>query len=294
MTKSPNAPAKQDKGRLVAKVNKNAPCVILMEPRLPENMGTTARAMRNCGLSELRLVNPQADWLNEKAIAASSGGAIVLEKAKRFDTLEDAIADLQRVYATTARRREMVKPVFTAKGAGPDMLGHANAGKKQGLLFGREKHGLTSDEIALCDAIIEIPMNPDYSSLNLAQAVLLVSYEWFQAGYDGPQSTMTFNRTEPATKDQMLDLFEHLERELVECGFLRDEDKRALMVINIRNMLQRAELTDQEVRTFHGIIKELRYGRRPDRPPRQPGTLPKDPPKSLIQRKKERAEKGSV
>ncbi|MBL8630127.1 MAG: RNA methyltransferase [Rhodospirillaceae bacterium] len=288
MTKSPNAPPKQDKGRLVAKVSGNSPCVILMEPRLAENMGTTARAMRNCGLSELRLVNPQADWLGEKAIAASSGGAVVLENAKRFDTLEEAIADLQRIYATTARRREMVKAVFTAKGAGPDMVGHAEAGKKMGLLFGREKHGLTSDEIALCDAIIEIPMNPDYSSLNLAQAVLLVSYEWFQAGYDGPQSTMTYNRTEPATKDQVMDLFIHLERELVECGFLRDEDKKALMVINIRNMLQRAELTDQEVRTFHGIIKELRYGRRPDRPPRQPGVKAEPPAKPLIQRHKER------
>jgi tRNA/rRNA methyltransferase len=288
MNKSPNAPPKQDKGRLVAKVSENAPCVILMEPRLSENMGTTARAMRNCGLSELRLVNPQADWLNEKAIGASSGGAVVLEKAKSFATLEEAIADLQRIYATTARRREMVKQVFTAKGAAPDMRGHADAGKKMGLLFGREKHGLTSDEIALCDAIIEIPMNPDYSSLNLAQAVLLVAYEWFQAGYDGPQSAMTYNRTEPATKDQVMDLFIHLERELVECGFLRDEDKKALMVINIRNMLQRAELTDQEVRTFHGIIKELRYGRRPDRPPRQPGVKAEEPPKSLIQRQKER------
>ncbi|MBL8644649.1 MAG: RNA methyltransferase [Rhodospirillaceae bacterium] len=287
MTKSPNAPLKQEKGRLQVKVARNAPCVILMEPRLAENMGTTARAMRNCGLSELRLVDPKADWLSEKAIAASSGGAVILEKAKRFDTLEEAIADLQRIYATTARRREMVKPIFTAKGAGPDMRGHAEAGRKMGLLFGREKHGLTSDEIALCDAIIEIPMNPDYSSLNLAQAVLLVSYEWFQAGYEGPQSAMTFNRTSPATKDQVMELFLHLERELVECGFLRDEDKRALMVINIRNMLQRAELTDQEVRTFHGIIKELRYGRRPDRPLRQPGVKPEPAPKPLIQRYKE-------
>ncbi len=288
MTKGPNAPLKQDKGRLVAKVSDNAPCVILVEPRLSENMGTTARAMRNCGLSDLRLISPQADWQNEKAIGASSGGAVVLENAKCFDTVEAAIADLQRVYATTARRREMVKPVFTAKGAAPDMHGHADAGKKMGLLFGREKHGLTSEEIALCDAIIEIPLNPDYSSLNLAQAVLLVAYEWFQTGYDGPQSAMTYNRTEPATKEQVIELFIHLERELVECGFLRDEDKRALMVINIRNMLQRAELTDQEVRTFHGIIKELRYGRRPDRPPRQPGVKAAEPAKSLIQRQKER------
>jgi tRNA/rRNA methyltransferase len=243
--------------------------------------------MANCALTELRLVDPKTDWLSEKALAAAAGGTAVLEAARRFDTLEAAIADLQRVYATTARRREMVKPIFTAKGAAADMRTHGAAGRRLGVLFGRERHGLTSDEIALCDAIVEIPMNPDYSSLNLAQAVLLVAYEWFQAAsYDGPEATMAFNRTQPASKDELLGLFAHLERELIACGFLRDEDKRALMVINIRNMLQRAELTEQEVRTFHGIIKELRYGRRPDRPPRQPGVKPEPPPKPLKERLK--------
>ena len=264
----------------------NSPCVILVEPRLAENLGTTSRAMRNCGLTDLRLVDPKVDWLSDKALAAASGGEKILENARSFNTVADAIADLQRTYATTARRREMVKPILTAKGAATDMRGHAEAGKKIGILFGRERHGLTSDEVGLCDAIVEIPMNPEHSSLNLAQAVLVVAYEWFQAGYDGPQATMAFNRTEPAAKKDIMDLFVHLERELVDCGFLRDPEKHTLMVINIRNMLLRAELTEQEVRTFHGIIKELRYGRRPDRPPRQPGVKPEPSPKPLKERLK--------
>jgi tRNA/rRNA methyltransferase len=286
MTRSPNAPAKQDKARLKVQVAANAPCVILMEPRLAENIGTTARAMMNCALTELRLIDPQVDWQCDKAVAAAVGGAKILERAKTFATLEAATADLQRVYATTARRREMIKPIFTAKGAAADMRGHAGAGKKLGILFGRERHGLTSAEIALCDAIVEIPMNPDYNSINLAQAVLIVGYEWFQAGYDGPQAAMTFNRTEPASKEMLLGLFAHLEEELVNCGFLRNAEMRGQMSINIRNMLQRAELTEQEVRTFHGIVKELRYGRRPDRPRRQSGVRPEQAPKPLKDRLK--------
>ena len=287
MTRSPNAAAHVEKGRLPVKPPPGAPAVILVEPQLAENLGTTARAMRNCALSDLRLVDPKVDWLSEKALAAASGGEPVLEKARRFDTVEAAIADLTHVYAATARRREMVKPLFTAKGAAADMLGQADAGRSLGVLFGRERHGLTNDEVALCDAIVEIPMNPAHSSLNLAQSVLVIGYEWFQAAaYRGPNKTMVFNRTQPADRGMLVDLFDHLERELVACGFLRHEDKRQQMVINIRNMLNRAELTEQEVRTFHGIIKELRYGRRPDRPVRQDGRLPPEPPKPLKERKK--------
>ncbi|MDX2223880.1 MAG: RNA methyltransferase [Rhodospirillaceae bacterium] len=290
MTKSPRAQAQVDKGRLQVKRTADAPAVILVEPQLAENLGTTARAMMNCALPELRLVDPKVDWLGEKAVAAASGGERILERAARHATVEAALADLEFVYATTARRREMVKPIFTAKGAAADMRAQIAAGRKVGVLFGREAHGLTNAEVALCDAIIEVPLNPEHSSLNLAQAVLVVGYEWFQAAaYDGPQATMAFNRTRPAPKEMLFDLFDHLERELIACGFLRHEDKRQQMVINIRNMLQRAELTEQEIRTLHGIIKELRYGRRPDRPQRQPGTAPEPAPKPLKERMKSSA-----
>ena len=260
-----------DKARLPAKPGANPPAVILVEPQLGENIGTTARAMMNCGLTDLRLVDPKEDWLSEKAVGASSGAGEILQKARRFATTEEAIADLETVYATTARRREMVKTVMTARTAAADMHVRSAAGQRLGLLFGRERIGLTNHELGLANVLVEVPMNPEHSSLNLAQAVLVVGYEWFQAGYDGPDAVTTYNKTMPVTKELLQELFDHLEQELDLCGFLRHDDKRPSMVINIRNMLQRAELTVQEVRTLHGIIKELRYGRREDRPKRQPG-----------------------
>ena len=259
-----------DKARLPAKVKTNPPAVILVEPQLAENIGMAARAMINTGLGDLRLVDPKQDWLSEKAIAVSSGADRVLKHARRFASLEAAIADLTMVYAATARRREMVKPLMTPRSAAAEM--HALAGDNaMGIVFGRERDGLTNHEIGLANSIIEVPLNPEHSSLNLAQAVLILGYEWFQQGYEGPQALMTFNRTRPADKSMLQGLFEHLEQELVNCGFLRHDEKRPSMVINIRNMLQRANLTEQEVRTLHGVVKELRYGRRPDRPKRQPG-----------------------
>jgi tRNA/rRNA methyltransferase len=260
-----------DKARLTAKPGANPPAVILVEPQLAENIGTAARAMMNCGLTDLRLVEPKEDWLSQKAIGASSGADNILRNARRFATTADAIADLETVYATTARRREMVKTVMTARNAASDMHTRAAAGQRVGILFGRERIGLTNEELSLANCLIEVPMNPEHSSLNLAQAVLVVGYEWFQAGYDGPAVVTTYNNTQPVTKELLQELFDHLERELILCGFLRNDDKRPSMIVNIRNMLQRAELTVQEVRTLHGIIKELRYGRREDRPKRQPG-----------------------
>lgn len=260
-----------DKARLVAKPGANPPAVILVEPQLGENIGTAARAMMNCGLHDLRLVDPKEDWLSEKAVGASSGADAILEKARKFATAEEAIADLEVVYATTARRREMVKNVMTARAAAADMRARGEAGQRLGLLFGRERYGLTNHELSLANVLVEVPLNPEHSSLNLAQAVLIVGYEWFQAGYDGPEQLMTFNRTQPVTKELLQELFDHLEKELILCGFLRNEEKRPSMIVNIRNMLQRAELTVQEVRTLHGMIVELRYGRRDDRPQRQPG-----------------------
>lgn len=258
----------QEKGRLPPPPVHNAPAVILVEPQLAENMGTTARAMMNCGLSDLRLVDPKEDWLSERALAACSGADRILEKARRFMTTEEALADLEMVYATTARRREMTKPVMTARAAATHMRDQGD--RKLGLLFGRERSGLTNHEIALTNVLVEVPLNPEHSSLNLAQAVLLVGYEWFTAAYTGPDALVTA-RTQLADKAEMEGLFKHLEDELTICGFLRNDEMKPAMIINLRNMLQRTELTQQECRTFHGIIKELRYGRRPDRPVRQPG-----------------------
>lgn len=238
------------------------PAIILVEPQLAENMGTAARAMYNCGLTDMRLVKPKQDWLSAKALAASSGASEVLKSAGFYESTEDALADRQFVAATTARPRDMIKTVWTPHHAGGELAKRAAADTKIGILFGREKSGLKNDDIGLADVIIEAPLNPAYSSLNLAQAVLIVSYEWYQASQASEAEVTPYGMTRPANKDELNLLFQHLEYELDTCGFLHVEEKRPSMVLNIRAMLQRAALTEQEVRTLHGVVTELRYGRR--------------------------------
>jgi tRNA/rRNA methyltransferase len=234
-----------------------SPAVILVQPQLSENIGTTARAMLNCGLTELRLVKPRENWLSDKAIAASSGADAVLRGARHFASTEAAIADLQRVYATTGRNRFMVKPVMTPRRAAADMQSQGAAGVACGVLFGPERTGLENDDVALADMVVTVPLNPDYSSLNLAQSVLIIGYEWYQAGDPAEPVAMTKGAEPPAGKKELLEFFEHLERELDRCGFFRVAAKRPGMVRNIRNLFERAQLTQQEVRTLHGIVHEL-------------------------------------
>ncbi|MBF0094072.1 MAG: RNA methyltransferase [Alphaproteobacteria bacterium] len=239
-----------------------APVFILVRPQLDENMGTSVRAMLNCGLTRLRLVSPRDDHLSDKAIAAASGAGDVLREAEVFSSLDEAIADLRHVYATSARRREMAKPVMTPRHALADIRTALSHGEPCGLLFGPERTGLTNDEMAQADTVVEVPLNPAFASLNLAQAVLIMGYEWYQGGADAPPVELPLNGGRPATRAELLNLFLHLERELDDCGFLRVRDKRPSMVRNLRNMFGRAGLTEQEVRTLHGIITELRQGRR--------------------------------
>jgi len=237
------------------------PVVILVEPQLGENIGTAARAMLNCGLEALRLVRPRDGWPNAKAVTAASGADAVIENARLFESTVAAVADLTRVYATTARHRGMIKPVVTPRQAAAEMRAAAARGERVGILFGPERTGLVNDDIPLADAVLQVPLNPGFSSLNLAQAVLIVAYEWFAAGTSAPARELVTNETRPATKAELLNFFAHLEQELDDCGFLRHTDKRPSMVRNIRNLFQRAELTEQEIRTLHGIIKELAHER---------------------------------
>ena len=239
-------------------INGDGPAIILIEPQLSENIGTTTRAMLNCGLTDLRLVRPREDWLSDRAIAASSGAHVLLHQAKVFDTTTEAVADLNRIYATTGRNRFMVKPLVTPRRAAADIHAAHAGGIRCGVMFGRERTGLENDDISLADYLLTVPLNPAYCSLNLAQSVLLIGYEWYQAGLeDVPEATMSMGASPVATKDQLIGFFEHLERELDECGFLRVKEKRPSMVRNIRNMFQRADLTEQEIRTLHGIVTEL-------------------------------------
>jgi tRNA/rRNA methyltransferase len=233
------------------------PAAILIDPQLSENIGTAARAMMNCGWTELRLVRPRQGWLTDRAIAASAGADAVLQSAKTFADTASAIADLQRVYATTGRNRFMVKAVLTPREAAAAIRTDAGAGLRAGILFGPERTGLENDDVALADCVIMAPLNPGFASLNLAQAVLIVAYEHFQAGAPAAPAAMTKGGSPLADKATLLGFFEHLERELDSCGFFRVEEKRPGMVRNIRNMFERAGLTEQEVRTLHGIVHEL-------------------------------------
>jgi tRNA/rRNA methyltransferase len=239
------------------------PAIILIEPQLSENIGMAARAMLNCGLQELRLVRPREIWPNDKAVAAASGADRILDGARLFPSTQAAIADLSRVFAATARPRYMTKPVWTARQAAGELRGLIGAGIATGILFGREATGLDNDDIALADTLITIPLNPQFSSLNLAMAVLMVGYEWFQRESDAPGAVLTMPKeTRPATRDELIGLFEHLESELDDCGFLRNLEKRPIMVRNLRNMFGRADLTEQEVRTLRGVITCLVSGRK--------------------------------
>lgn len=234
------------------------PAVILIEPQLGENIGMAARAMLNCGLTELRLVSPRDGWPNTKAYATAAGANGVLDAAKLYATAAEAVADLHYVLATTARPRDMNKDVATPRTAAADMRAKIAAGIACGVMFGREAVGLENDEVALADAILMAPLNPAFRSLNLAQAVLLMGYEWFQvaAEHPGLSEEVRLN-TRLATKGELVGMFEHLERELDECGFLGVAEKRPSMSRNLRNMFQRARMTEQEVRTFRGVIAGL-------------------------------------
>jgi tRNA/rRNA methyltransferase len=230
------------------------PAIILVQPQLGENIGTAARAMFNCGLTDLRLVAPRDGWPSDKARSASSGADPVIDGAQLHATVEAAIADLQHVYASTARDRDMVKRVVTPRQAAAEMRALIGEGRACGVLFGPERSGLLNDHLALADTVITVPLNPAFSSLNLAQAVLLIGYEWLTASDETPSSEILTGDSAPATKEELQRFFERLEAELDRNGFLRNLDKRPSMVRNIRNLFQRANCTEQELRTLHGMI----------------------------------------
>lgn len=244
------------------------PAIILVEPQLGENIGTAARAMYNCGLTDLRLVRPRDGWPNPRAISAASGADVVLEKARLFESTAEAVGDLTTTYATTARRRDMVKPVVTPRLAAKEMQEIGARGERFGVLFGPERTGLSNDDVVLAQAILAVPLNPAFSSLNLAQAVLLIGYEWYQAEKPQPEDReLPQAGSRPATAEELMHFFRHLEEDLIEAGFLLPIEKRPIMIRNLRNVFQRAQLTDQELRTLHGVVRALsgkRNRRKPD------------------------------
>lgn len=235
----------------------DAPAIVLVRPQLGENIGTASRAMLNFGLSDLRLVAPRDGWPSERARAAASGADLVIDEARLFATSGEAVADLDFVIATTARARDMVKPVLTPERAAAKLREAIAAGGRAGIMFGPERTGLENDEVVLADALVMVPVNPAFASLNLAQAVLLIGYEWFKASDRTAAERIDYLQTRPATKGELLGFFEHLERELDRFGFLKPPEKRPSMVRNLRNLFQRAAMTEQEVRTMRGVVASL-------------------------------------
>jgi tRNA/rRNA methyltransferase len=226
------------------------PAIILCEPQLGENIGAVARAMLNCGLTDLRLVNPRDGWPSDSARAAAAGADEVIDGARVYGTTEDAIADLDLVLATTARLRDMTKDVLA-----PDEAVKRLAGPATGVLFGRERSGLTNEQVALADAAVTFPLNPGFTSLNLAQAVMLIGWEWRKA--QGAALVPPPPVSPVASKGEVVHLMLHLERELDAAGFFFPPEKRAHMRRNLRGLLARAGLTQQDVRTLHGVIASL-------------------------------------
>jgi len=242
-----------------------APIIILVEPQMAENIGMAARAMMNFGLSEMRLVAPRGGWPKKGARAAASGAVRVLEEARLFASAREAIADLNVVLATTARERGQMKRVWSPQEGLREARRRLEAGEKAGILFGRERTGLENEEISLADGIITFPVNPAFSSLNLAQAVLLTGYEWFGLGNDAAALRFGDEPSPMAARESVASFFDYLEAELDAVNFY-PPDKRQIMARNMRDIFLRRELTEQDVRSIRGALRALIEGRRLRKP----------------------------
>ncbi|WP_430463274.1 RNA methyltransferase [Tabrizicola sp.] len=235
------------------------PAFILVRPQMGENIGAAARAMLNFGLDRMRIVDPRDGWPNPKANAMASGAGRVLDAAGIFPDVPRAVADCDYVFATTARPRELVKPVVTPERALQMTREMGAAGKRVGILFGPERAGLENDDVALANAIITVPVNPDFPSLNLGQCALLVAYEWGRQQSDVAPEVMALARTDFASREEVEKLGDHFEERLEAAGFFFPPTKAAGMRLNLRNMWARLNLTRAEVQTFHGMLRQIAY-----------------------------------
>jgi tRNA/rRNA methyltransferase len=248
----------------------DTPVFILVRPQLVDNIGMVARAMANFGLEHLRLVAPRDGWPNEKARIAASGANFIIDGAEAHPAFEPALAGLNWIGATTARQRDLAKAVLTPEQAVAEMRRRIAEGQRCGIVFGPERNGLETEEVANADAIVMAPVNPSFASLNLAQAALLVSYEWMkQSGggtlgrvttYEAPVEPGLHTRgSPPAGREDLVAFFRHIERELDASGFFTAPDKRPSVVQNLRSMFVRMGATEQEIRTLRGIVKALAH-----------------------------------
>lgn len=248
------------------------PAIVLVRPQLGENIGMAARAMANFGLSDLRIVEPRDGWPNDKAVQAASGAAHVVEGARLYPSVEAAVTELTFVWATTARERGQAKRIATPGEAMIESAAALKGGQEaHGLLFGAERTGLGNEEVARADAVLTFPVNPAFASLNLSQAVLIVAYEWFKAAHGG-QPAFAARETPPASRGSVQGLFDQLEDSLEECNYFVPDNKKGIMWRNLRNILHRLSMGEQDVRTLRGVVSALAHGRRsrrhqPTKPP---------------------------
>jgi len=243
-------------------IEQPGPVVVLVEPQMGENIGAAARAMANFGLSRLRIVKPVQGWPNERARVMAAGADRVLDGATLHATLADAIGDCSFVLAATARNHDQAKPVISAEQAAGEMAPRVGLGETVAIVFGRERNGLENHEVGLADRIVTLPVNPAFASLNLAQAVVIVGYEWFKRARGDVLPFAMPERSPPAAKQQLAAFFSDLERELEKVEFFRPEEKRGVMVVNLRNIFQRIAPTQQDIRTLHGVITAISQGRK--------------------------------
>ncbi|MBS0562924.1 MAG: RNA methyltransferase [Proteobacteria bacterium] len=234
------------------------PVFVLVRPQMGENIGAAARAMLNFALDRMRLVDPRDGWPNPRAVAMASGAAgRVLDHAGVFATLPEAVADCAYVFATTARGRELTKPVMTPERAMEHARALCEGGQKVAILFGPERAGLENEDVARANAIISVPVNPDFASLNLGQAVLLCAYEWMRQGSDRPPEVVEMGRTEFASRIEIDRLGDHFEERLDEAGFFFPATRAEGMKLNLRNLWSRMPLTRADVQTFHGMLRQI-------------------------------------
>ncbi len=234
------------------------PAIILVRPQLGANIGSCARAMLNFGVSDLRLVSPRDGWPNPDAGPSASGADDVLAGARVFDSVAAAVADLHFVYAATLRNRALTRPVLTPPQAAADIRARPDA---SGILFGPERSGLETDDLAVAHAVLTVPVNPDFGSLNLAQAVLLASYEWFKAGDATPASVMV-NYDGPAEHAELERLIVAVEAELQTAEYFKRDVVATNARRTLRNLLTRPAFSAEEVRTLRGVFRTLAQGRR--------------------------------
>ena len=232
------------------------PAIILVQPQLGENIGKTARAMLNFGLTDLRLVAPRDGWPNPSAGPAAAGADIVLDQAQVYATVADAVANCHRVFASTVRERDMPKPVATPQAAVQIVAQHAADDLNCGFLFGREASGLSNEDVSHADMVLTVPVNPSFGSLNLAQAVILIAYELFNYS-DRTVAMIDADREEPADKAETEGLHQHLLEELTNRGYFRSEGRAATQQRTLRNLVLNAGFSSQEIQTLRGVIKSL-------------------------------------